>query len=330
MKPTLSVITPVFNGENYVTAALESIRSQQADDIEVIVIDDGSTDRTVEVVRDFSSKNQLNVKLLTPGRLGNWIAATNLGLRQAQGEWACFLHHDDQWLPGRMDATRRDIDKARGVMILSDAIFVGPDGRYLGDWTCPLSATEVPSLKAIEPLLIQNYIAICAPVFKRQFVLDTGGLDESLWHTADWDLWLRLAAAGPVRFTQKKLTAVRVHPESITVSRAIKPGEWMRTLTDVIDRHVASFDVPPARKHKVLRYAMLNAEVNTALSTAVRGGSVNWATLIFKLAALGPLGWHRYLRDTRFVQRVGARLKVRNALKDRHRPRQPDVLIGAQ
>ena len=98
MTGLLSVVMPTYNGERYVAAALESLLAQRDDGVELIVVDDGSSDGTAELVERLTRGTP--TRLLRPGRLGSWVAASNLGLREARGEWACFLHQDDLWLPG--------------------------------------------------------------------------------------------------------------------------------------------------------------------------------------------------------------------------------------
>jgi len=212
MSLSLSVIMPTYNGEKFIAAALESVRSQYCDGIELMVVIDGSSDRTQEIVDGFAKT--IPIRVVTPGRIGNWAAVTNIGLREARGEWACFLHDDDLWLPGRIARIRSELERAEGPLVLHDAIFIGPDGGRLGPWTCPLPAGFVQPEQFMEHLLVQNFIAICSPVFRRSTVVDSGGLDKALWHSADWDLWLRLGAMGPVRFIAEPLgpSASILHP----------------------------------------------------------------------------------------------------------------------
>jgi len=309
MTPFLSVVMPVHNGENFIAAALESVREQSTEGIELVVVDDGSTDRTVEIVRDFAKS--LAIRVVTPGRIGNWVGATNLGLREATGEWACFLHQDDLWLPGRMARLRREMEKTEGTLVLHNAVFVGPDGRRLGPWTCPLNGGVVPSDQFIERLLVQNFIAIPSPVFRRRAVIESGGLDEALWFTADWDLWLRLGAMGPVRFIAETLTAFRVHPASMTAARKLLPREWEQQLTTVLARHLPKWPGTGRRRKSAERAARASIAVNCLLAAASRNEPVRPARALLQLLALGPLGWHRYLRDSRIVQRVRSRLKAR-------------------
>lgn len=309
MNPFLSVVMPTYNGERFIAAALESVRGQH-DGIELVIVDDGSTDRTPDIVRDFAK--DLPIRLLTPGRIGNWVAVSNTGLREATGDWACFLHQDDLWLPGRMARLRPEMERAEGALVLHNAMFMGPDGQKLGPWTCPLSEGVVPSDRFIERLLIQNFIAISSPVFRRSPAIASGGLDEALWFSADWDLWLRLGAMGPVRFLAETLSAFRLHPGSQTAARKVQANEWQDQLTTVLERHLKKWPVSGKVRASVEEAAATSIIVNSALSAASRGESVSYSAVVFDLLALGPLGWNRYLRDSRIVQRVRSRLKVRH------------------
>jgi len=307
MHPLLSVVMPVYNGERFIAAALESVRGQH-EGIELVIVDDGSSDRTLDIVRDFAKV--LPIRLLTPRRIGNWVAVSNIGLREATGDWACFLHQDDLWLPGRIERLRGEMESAEDALVLHNAIFVGPDGRELGPWTCPLPEGDVPQERFIERLLIQNFIAIPSPVFRRNAAIGSGGLDEGLWFSADWDLWLRLGALGPVRFIAETLSAFRVHPASQTAARKVLPEEWETQLTTVLARHLQNLPVTGNLRAKVERAGMASIAVNSALLAASRGEPVSPSQVFLKLLALGPSGWHRYVRDSRIVQRVRSRLKA--------------------
>lgn len=310
MHPLLSVVMPVYNGERFIAAALESVRGQH-DGIELVIVDDGSSDRTLDIVRDFAKV--LPIRLLTPRRIGNWVAVSNIGLREATGDWACFLHQDDLWLPGRIERLRGEMESAEDALVLHNAIFVGPDGRELGPWTCPLPEGDVPQERFIERLLIQNFIAIPSPVFRRNAAIGSGGLDEGLWFSADWDLWLRLGALGPVRFIAETLSAFRVHPASQTAARKALPEEWETQLTTVLARHLQNLAVTGNLRAKVERAGMASIAVNSALLAASRGEPVSPSQVFLKLLALGPSGWHRYVRDSRIVQRVRSRLKAQRS-----------------
>ena len=298
--PWLSVLMPVWNGERYLAEALQSIRAEGTEGYEVIAVDDGSSDSSPDILSKW--EGLLPLRRIVRKRGGNWVAATNAGLREARGEYVCFLHQDDLWLPGRLAAIARE---ARGspALILHPALFVGPDGGRLGPWRCPLPEGEVDPRLFAERLIVQNFIAIPAPAFRRDLALRLGGMDERLWFAADWDLWLRLGREGAIRHFDAILAAFRVHPESQTVVRN-DLGERRAQLAAVLERHAGA--APPAAR----RAARFSAEMNVALLAAASRTAVPWRPLLGALLRLGPASLVRYLRDSRILERVGARLHL--------------------
>ena len=305
MPPWLSVLMPTFNGAPWVADALDSIVAQGDAGIEVVVADDGSTDGTVEMVRRYQSR--LALRLVQQHRVGNWVAGTNVALRAAQGEYACVLHQDDLWLPGRSAAVRGALPCS---LLVHPALLIGARGERLGTWRLPLAPGTVESARFRARLLVQNFLAMPAPVFPRAALAD--GLDESLWYTADWDLWLRLAARGPVRVLGEPLAAFRIHPSSQTLARPLDVADFRGQLRTVLDRHFAPWApaVPRREAAGVRAAADFSVEVNVALAAAHRRQASGAAALAPRFLRLGPAGWVRYLRDSRLHERVWARLRA--------------------
>jgi glycosyltransferase involved in cell wall biosynthesis len=308
-RPFLSVVMPTYNGRRFVAAALESVRREGIDGVEVLVIDDGSSDDTLEIVRTFEAS--LPLRIIAQGRVGSWVAASNLGLREARGDWVSFLHQDDMWLPGRLAALRRATTDPRVAFVLHPAMFIGPDGRSLGRWSCPLRPGLIESSAFVGRLLVQNFIAMPSPVFRRERALDGGGLDPALWYTADWDFWLRLGALGPVSFIGESLAAFRVHPESQTMARPARNDELRAQMGVVLDRHLRQWKVDGRGRQSIERVARLSIEVNAALVARSRRHPVSWGRLLRAMIALSPKGWYRYFRDSRIVERIWARMRLR-------------------
>jgi hypothetical protein len=277
----------------------------------VIVIDDGSSDRTLDIVCEFTKA--FPIRLITLGRIGNWMAVSNIGLREAQGEWACFLHQDDTWLHDRMLEITNAIEDFPGQLIVSSAKYITPNGEVLGSWTCPLAGGLIDSHSFIERLLVQNFLAVSSPVFRRQAAIESGGLDESLWFTADWDFWLRLGAISPVLCIPKALAGFGIHSGSQTAARPLQENEWHEQLTTVFDRHFPKWSATSEIASDVYRVAVASINVNLVLAHRSRGESARFTPVIRELLALGPSGWHRYLRDSRIVERLWARLKARRS-----------------
>lgn len=306
--PWLSVLIPTYNGALYLSQTLDSLLQDGAQGIECIVIDDGSTDETIEIIRRY--EDRLYLRLLQPPHSGNWAENTNLALMQALAEHVCFLHQDDYWLPGRAIAIRNMIsDNPSCVLYLNASLFVDERSRPLGKWSCPLPPRPqaINSRLLLQRLVIQDFIAICAPVFKRKHAIAAGGLDNTLWYTADWDFWLKLAATGTALYDARPLTAFRVHNDSQTVRRSTQSDGFRYQLECVLDQHLARH---PWLLDSVVKAARMSVEVNVALARLYHGGSANIPRLLMQLFRLGPRGCWLYFRDSQIHQRVLSRLRA--------------------
>jgi glycosyltransferase involved in cell wall biosynthesis len=309
-QPWLSVIIPTYNGESYLPFALDSILIQNDPDIECIVVDDGSTDATLSIVNYY--QNYMNLAVYQKEQR-NWVANTNYALGFAHGKYICFLHQDDFWLKQRLTIIKSLIAAHPDVgLILHPVIFVDQRGRFAGLWRCPLPCfpSIISSHILIEKLLVQNFIAISAPVFRRDMAIAVGGMDEKLWYTADWDFWLKLAALGPAIYYPKPLSAFRIHFGSQTIRRSASLREFREQLEIVFQRNFVIWTGDPRRKRKIQRVAIFSIEVNTALAGLVHRKPINIAKLLLHFLSLRPDEWILYLRYSRVFERIFARLKA--------------------
>lgn len=309
MRPWLAVLIPTYNGEAYLRSCLDSIAAQGDGSIECIAVDDGSTDATYAILESYADR--LPLKLFTR-RVGNWVANTNFALAQASAEYVCILHQDDLWERGRLATLKRLLENHPETgLVFHPSLFIDATGRRLGTWRCPFPDTVqvLPGGALQERLLVQDFIAVPGTLFRRQLAIDAGGLDESLWYTADWDFWLKLAGYGPVLYCPEPLSAFRVHAGSQTVQRSANPDEFRNQLETVLDRHLAR--LPSQNTTQVVPVARFSVEMNIALATAFHG---SWRPLWHLLPpafALGFSGLRRYLRDSRIYDRVAARIAAR-------------------
>ena len=306
-QPWLSVIIPTYNGSKYLAAALNSVVMQQDKNIECVIIDDGSTDETLTIVKGF--QDRLNIQLITKARAGNWVVNTNYALNLASGEYACFLHQDDLWLEGRLEQIKKAIAAyPQATLYLHDSVFIDESAKPLGMWRCPLAGKRrlIAASAMVEKLLVQNFVAIPAPVFQRTAALNAGGLSDELWYTADWDFWLKLAALGDTCYIPKPLAAFRVHGDSQTIRRSSSIAEFRQQMRSVVDKHLTE-----RAKKEVSKVAFFSTEVNTTLAAMVHGESPNLLKLALDFALLSPTGWWRYWQDSRIQERITARLKAK-------------------
>ncbi len=305
--PWLSVVMPTYNGGAFLAAALESVCAQQAGgDFEVVAVDDGSEDGTVALLEAYSSR--LPLRIVRRARIGNWVASTNHGLSIARGEYACLLHQDDLWMDGRLRALRAALDGApEAALVVHPSWFIDVRGARLGRWRCPLPPGRVDRALVLERLIVQNFLAVPAPLFRREKALEAGGMDESLWYTADWDLWLKLSTGGAVVHHPEPLAAFRIHPASQTARRSEGGEDLRRQLETVLRRHLPAAAGADRRLASVAEFSV---ELNLALAGGLHRRRAPWGKLGAGFLALGPSGWRRYLRDSRIAERVGARLRL--------------------
>lgn len=308
--PWLSVVIPTYNGAAYLGRALDSVVAQGDPSVEVVAVDDGSDDSTLAVLRAYASR--LPLTAVPCGRVGNWVAAANLGLSLARGEYACILHQDDLWSDDRLRILKsRVLSSPETSLWLHPCQFIDRSGKWVGMWRCPLP--EIDS--GIEPsflirrLLVQNFIGMPAPLFRRTLADRVGGLDDGLWYTADWDFWLKMAAVGGARYTPQPLAMFRIHPSSQTARRG--PSEGIRAqLETVLDRHLPPWAAGNPGGEALERIARASIDLNVWLAARAGGSHQGSLPILRTVAGLGPCDGIRLLRYSRIFERVAARLRA--------------------
>lgn len=193
----VSVVIPTYNRAKYVVKAIDSVLAQTYTDYEVIIIDDGSTDNTCEVLKPYTDR----IQYIHQDNAGV-SAARNTGIRAAKGKWIAFLDSDDEWLPKKLSIQMRDVQKRPDVCAhITNVTFNPPNGR-------PISLFEVRNFRihGADGFIIErpfqyvlNYeIAVTSSlVVRRDILFDSGLFDTGLSIGEDVDLFLRVALQGP-------------------------------------------------------------------------------------------------------------------------------------
>lgn len=309
--PFLSVVMPSFNGARWIAGALESVRAQGDPGLEVIVVDGDDSKDTEQVVAQFAD---LDIRYFRRPDLKTWQAKTNFAVAEASAPHIAMLHVDDLWLPGRAAAVREWIAGAPdAVCHLAPSQLIDLDGAKIGAWRCPFSPSAQPIERdrLIERLLVQNFISCPAPVVLRSTWLELGGMDESLWYTADWDFYLKLAAAGPVIYHPDALTAFRIHGSSLTVSGSRNAADFERQMQIVLDRHSGQLASPATGR--VMTLARKSIAINTSLAVAATGSRAALWNALTQLLTLWPKQLLDYWHWSRFGDRVIPRVRLRLA-----------------
>lgn len=184
---TVSVIIPVFNGAQYVCGAIESVLGQTYRQVEIIVIDDGSTDGTKHVLEPYIREGK--IKYIFQDNRG-LSAARNAGIKAASGKYLKFLDCDDFLYPKQVQLQVEHLANTQGVISVTDHKLAFYNGREID------SHIDLEKWDPLARLIIRNFTPVHSILAETDLVAKAGGFDEELTALEDADLWLRLLLRG--------------------------------------------------------------------------------------------------------------------------------------
>lgn len=247
MTSFVTVVIPTRNRSGFLRAALRTVLGQQDVGIQLIVVDEGSTDDTAAMVGAFGDRRIELVRHATPLGVST---ARNHGIELATGEWVAFLDDDDLWSPEKLasqvTAMRRD-DRGwayAGSVTVTNGLEI-------------LAGSPVPSAsETVARLPWRNMVPAGASnvIVRRELLRSTGNFDETLIHMADWDLWIRLGQAGLPSVVDTPLVAYRMH----SANASGHPDTLLKELTTIEQRYQALRRGKPVDRAFALRWAAWN------------------------------------------------------------------------
>ena len=221
--PRVSVVIPTFNRATVLPEAVDSVLDQTYKDLEILIVDDGSTDDTRRSIQErFGSLSQIRFLSKTNG---GPASARNMGIRRSEGELIAFLDSDDLWIPEKLELQVRQIDRSPQAGLCFCDRF-GEGGR-------PPTRFAVKGFKgdtSLKGILEKGFPFATPSVLARKSTLEEVGLfDESFVCAEDWDLWIRILARSPAVYVDKPLVIVRDLADSINARRTLdKWQSWLR------------------------------------------------------------------------------------------------------
>jgi glycosyltransferase involved in cell wall biosynthesis len=222
----VSIVIPTYNGQRYLDCTLQSVQAQTLRDWELVAVDDGSSDCTVEIARDYAAGDG-RIRVVEHSH-GGQAAARNRGIAEmsAGSRYAAFLDHDDVWRPDALERLARILDaRPECPVAYGLATCIGADGlpgdqgekeefqrdrqgvvgTRLVQWPA-----EAPTTVAV--LAFRNRIVTPGQALIRRSVLEkVGPFDTAATPIDDWDMWLRLAEEGPLAFEPTVVLGWRLH-----------------------------------------------------------------------------------------------------------------------
>ncbi len=250
----VSIVIPSFNGERYLAETLESCLRQTYRNIEIIVVDDGSSDNSVKIAKSFAASDATISVFENKNNLG--ISANcNKGFHLSAGCFVLFLGHDDKLPEDHIAKITSEFDDST-AFVHCNSIHIDGDGNEI-----KVKKDDKLQIKKTDNILYElsrsNFISSCGLIINREFFDKVGGYDCYFWNFYEWLTWIKLAKLGNVKYSVRSKAFYRKHDTNIT--KTFKGKKVIRKL-HAYKKHCRSMAYEGSRfslKQKVLYFCKL-------------------------------------------------------------------------
>ena len=215
-EPLVTVIVPAYNHELYIEECLRSVICQTYSNLEIIVINDGSKDKTDDVIKNFLKTQKTHIEYINKNNEG-LCKTLNMGIGLAKGEYITFIASDDVWLPNRIEQQILIMQNNKNVgLVCTDAYFMrgtNPTTLRYSDYkpkVKKLFLNSIQNTNMYEEMLVDNIILALTVLVKKECFNKVGLFDESLKYE-DYDMWLRICKVYPIAYIDIPLAYYRTH-----------------------------------------------------------------------------------------------------------------------
>ncbi|MDR2105529.1 MAG: glycosyltransferase family 2 protein [Deferribacteraceae bacterium] len=229
--PKITVILPTYNGGQFLAQSVESIIAQTENDWELIIVNDCSTDNTLEIAEGFSAKDS-RIQVITNRTNMKLPASLNIGFSKARGRYFTWTSDDNLYKPNALEIMAAYLDNRREVdFITANSDIIGEEGEVLKQ-KYNTADIRLP----VELILGCNISA--AFMYRREIAEAVGGYDENLFCAEDYDYWCRIALAGNIGYINDNIYQYRKHKNSLSTTKR-KEAEKNKLL--VQKKHLDAF-----------------------------------------------------------------------------------------
>ncbi len=266
MNPAVTVIIPNFNYADFIEETLRSVLNQTFQDFEAIVIDDGSTDQSLQVIKKIRDEFRGKLILIEQENKGVY-AARNRAIKIARGRYISFLDADDIWEPETLEGLVTYLEANPNCMMAyaNASFFYNDTRRELGHNIGPGSKKTPHTGRCADKLFLEgNFIPFMTTILRRQAFEQVGFFNETLKVGGDYDMFMRIACLYPIGYVDRLLCRVRRHNRNLSFKLLLQAVTQIRILKKALkffSDHQFRIDEMAVRK----RWAQIYYELGTAL-----------------------------------------------------------------
>ncbi len=214
--PLVSVLLTSYNHARYLRQAIESVLAQSLQDIEVVAIDDASTDESPSILHALADR----IRVVAHEKNRGTYASLNEGIRLTTAPYIAILNSDDVWLPTKLEKQVALLNENPRVGLVHTATaFIDADGQPMAGNPLGVRFHPNPQGDLLAELLTRNLFITSSVVFRRECVDRCGYFEESLFGMGDWDMWLRIAEHYAIGYVPDILTLYRIHGQNTMYQR---------------------------------------------------------------------------------------------------------------
>jgi len=262
MNPKVSVIIPTFNRSGVIKRAIDSVLNQSYQNFELIVVDDGSTDKTYAILEEYTVQSK--IKLMTTANRGV-SAARNLAVRNSQGQWVSFLDSDDEWLKEKLQRQMELVETEPSLKIIHTEEIWIRNGIRVNQ----MKKHQKYGGDIYEKCLPLCLISPSTVLIKKELYLQEKGFNENLPVCEDYDLWLRLTAYNKVGFIKDPLIK-KYGGHDDQLSKKFLAMDYFRVLS--LNDMMGNLNLTKEKKH--LTQKMLLQKCNILLNGYKKHGNL--------------------------------------------------------
>jgi glycosyltransferase involved in cell wall biosynthesis len=218
MKPTISILMPVYNGEKFLSEAIQSVIDQTYKHWELIIINDGSTDDT-EKILEGAKQNDSRIISLNKSHSGV-VKSLNYGLNNASGKFIARIDSDDLWFPGKLKFQIFEFEKNKNLMLHgTSVVFIDEAGKKLHDQRGFNNKKHLNYRQIRYRLMKNNLFCHSSVMFRRELLELIGAYNERFKNSEDYEFWIRAARHAECEISDRVMAQYRVWSETVSLQK---------------------------------------------------------------------------------------------------------------